>query len=317
MDHSARIRHTRWSNQLAQGSDSRVATTIPQAFREYASNLELRERQQSLVSQRRTNVVAALRRRLSLHNEESKVIGSWDRHTLTRFLSEGDVDVMVILHYGNNQQWDTPSGTASALDRFRLILDDAYPDTAKRRDRNCITMQFTEFRLDVVPAFKNDNGYYRIPDSVRRQWVRTDPFTFAQYITTVNTAMDEDFVPLIKMVKGWNRNVGWPIRSFHLECLMYNRYRYYSDSYTFASMLKSFFDDLPGYLRRACYDPVQGDQVDTYLDEGGRRTRAGAISKAQAAARAAAEAYADQDRYPSVAIREWKALLGEFFPSYG
>lgn len=294
-----------------------MATTISQAFREYSSNLELPDRQQSRVSERRGNVVAALGRRLSLHTEVSKVIGSWDRHTLTRYLSEGDVDVMVILHYGNNKQWDTPSGTLSALERFRSILDDAYPGTAKRVDRNCVTMRFSEFRLDVVPAFKNDGGYYRIPDSVRRQWVRTDPFTFAQRITAVNTAIDEDFVPLIKMVKGWNRNVGWPIRSFHLECLMYNRYRYYSDSYTYASMLKYFFDDLPGYLRRACYDPIQGDQVDTYLDEGGRRTRSGAISKAQAAARAATEAYEDQEKYPSVAIREWKELLGEFFPAYG
>jgi hypothetical protein len=295
-----------------------VATTITQAFREYASNLELRERQQSLVAQRRANVVAALRRRLSLHPEESKVIGSWDRHTLTRYLSECDVDVMVILHYGNNKQWDTPSGTISALDRFRAILDDAYPDTTKRRDRNCITMQFSEFRLDVVPAFKNDGGYYRIPDSVRRKWVRTDPFTFAERITEVNTTMDDDFVPLIKMVKGWNRDVGWPIRSFHLECLMYNRYKSYRQSYNYPSMLKVFFEALPGYLGAACYDPVQGDRVDTYLDEGGQRTRSGAINKARAAATAAVEAFEDQDQYhPSVAIQEWKELLGEFFPAYG
>jgi hypothetical protein len=294
-----------------------MATTIPEAFREYASSLELEKRQQSLVSQRRTNVVAALRRKLSLHDEESKVIGSWDRHTLTRYLPEGDVDVMVILRYSHNKQWDTPSGTVSALDRFRAILDDAYPDTTKRRDRNCITMQFSEFRLDVVPAFKWNGGYYKIPDSVRRKWAPTDPFTFAEYITEVNAAMDGTFVPLIKMVKGWNRNVGWPIRSFHLECLLYYHYEFYNKSYNYPSTLKVFFNALPDYLRKPCFDPVQGDQVDTYLDEGGRRTRAGAVSKARAAAKAATEAYEDQGEYPALAIDEWKELLGEFFPAYG
>jgi hypothetical protein len=99
-----------------------VATTISQAFREYASNLELRDRQQSLVAQRRANVVSVLRRRLSLHTEESKVIGSWDRHTLTRFLSEGDVDVMVILDHYSHQHWDTSGGTISALDRFKADI---------------------------------------------------------------------------------------------------------------------------------------------------------------------------------------------------
>jgi hypothetical protein len=98
---------------------------------------------------------------------------------------------------------------------------------------------------------------------------------------------------------------------------MYNRYSSYSQTYNYPSMLKVFFDALPGYLRTACYDPIQGDRVDTYLDEGGKRTRSGAISRAQAAARAAAEAYEDQDKYPSVAIREWKEFLGEFFPAYG
>jgi Second Messenger Oligonucleotide or Dinucleotide Synthetase domain len=293
-----------------------VATTIIQAFGEYASNLELRDRQQSLVAQRRANVVSVLRRRLSLHTEESKVIGSWDRHTVTRFLSEGDVDVMVILDHYSHQHWDTSGGTISALDRFKAILDDAYTTTPKRRDRNCITMHFNEFRLDVVPAFKNV-GYYRIPDSVRRQWVRTDPFTFAQRLTRVNTIMDGAFVPLIKMVKGWNREVGWPIRSFHLECLLYDHFSRYAKAFTYPFMLKMFFETLPINLAVACYDPVEGDRVDTYLDEGGRRTRSGAISKARAAAKAAAEAYEDQDKYPSVAIREWKALLGYFFPDYG
>jgi hypothetical protein len=82
-------------------------------------------------------------------------------------------------------------------------------------------------------------------------------------------------------------------------------------------MLKMFFEALPINLAVPCYDPVEGDRVDSYLDEGGRRTRSGAIAKARAAARAAAEAYEDQDKYPSVAIREWKALLGYFFPDYG
>jgi Second Messenger Oligonucleotide or Dinucleotide Synthetase domain len=224
---------------------------------------------------------------------------------------------MVVLHYGNNRHWDTPSGTVSALDRFRSILDDAYPSTMKRRDRNCITMQFSEFRLDVVPAFKNDGGYYRIPDSVRRMWVRTDPFSFAQRITAVNGVMNGSFVPIIKMVKGWNREVGWPIRSFHLECLMHNHFRHYWQAYTYPFMLQQFFEALVRDVAAPCYDPIQGDRVDTYLDEGGQRTRSTAINRARAAANAAAEAYGDQERYPSVAIKEWKALLGQFFPAYG
>lgn len=295
-----------------------MATTIKQSFREFSSNLEITDRQTELVSERRKNVVAALRRELSLHPEESKLIGSYARHTLTRYLSEGDVDVMVILHYSDNKDWYTPEGTIRALDRFRTILNAAYPRTDKRRDRNCITMKFSEFRLDVVPAFRWEGGYYKIPDSIRKEWVPTDPFKFADAITGVNKTMGDSFVPLIKMVKAWNREVGWLIRSFHLECLMYNRYHTYNQGYTYPLMLKFFSEDLPGYLAGACYDPIMQDRVDTYLDDNAQKTqREIAIEKAQAAAEASAEAYEDQDKYPSVAIKEWKSLMGEFFPAYG
>jgi hypothetical protein len=296
-----------------------MATTIEQSFKEYQSNLEIKDRQVALVSDRRKNVVSALAKKLQLHAESpSLLIGSYDRNTLTRYLAEGDVDVMVVLNYGTHKEWDTAEGTVKALDRFRDILEGAYPDTKKRRDRNCITMQFSEFRLDVVPAFKFDDGSFEIPDTVRSAWLHTDPINFADKITAVNKAMDGSFIPLIKMVKGWNRNVGWLIRSFHLECIMYERYKGYVQGYTYSSMLRSFFEELPGYLSVATYDPVTFDRVDGYLDNHATVTlRQIAKEKAQKAAAASREAYDDQEKYPSVAIEEWKALLGEFFPAYG
>lgn len=295
-----------------------MAITINQAFKEYASNLNITDRQESIVSNCRSNVTKKIKQDLALHPEESKVIGSWDRNTLIRYLSEGDVDVMVILHYGENKHWETSDGTISVLDKFKSILDKAYPDTPKNRDENCITMKLSEFRLDVVPSFKYEGGYYMIPDSIQKKWLRTNPFSFAEEITKVNKTMDGTFVPLIKMVKGWNREAGWPLRSFHLECIMYNRYRLYTQGYSYDSMLKVFFEYLPGYLSSPCYDPITSDRTDTYLDNDAEITkREIAIGKAKIAAKKAKEAYEDQEKYPSIAIDEWKKLLGEFFPAYG
>lgn len=298
-----------------------MATTIKQSFREYASNLEITDRQESLVSTCRSNVVKTLGKVLSLHSEKSKLIGSYDRKTLTRYLSEGDIDDMVILHYGDNKEWDNAAGTVKALNKFKSILEEEYPDTSMRRDENCITMQLSQFRLDVVPAFKMDSGIYKIPDTVRQRWIKTDPFAFADLITKTNKAMDNTLIPLIKMVKGWNREQGWPIRSFHLECIMYNRYQNYTIGYSYDSMLRLFFEALPGYLQSSCYDPVTLELVDSYLDNNAATTkRQLAISKAKKAAAKAKEAYEDQDKYPnniSIAINEWKDLFGDFFPAYG
>lgn len=296
-----------------------MAKTIKDSFDNYSSRLEITDRQGTKVSNCRTNVVEKLGNVLSLHpDEKSKLIGSYDRNTLTRYLSEGDVDVMVILHHGNNENWDNADGTGKVLDKFKSILEESYPDTPMHRDENCVTMQLSEFRLDVVPAFKLSSGSYKIPDTVRQRWIETNPFVFANLITKTNKTMGSSFVPLIKMVKGWNRDEGWPIRSFHLECIMYNRYRGYIQGYSYDSMLQLFFQDLPSYLSSTCYDPVTGDRVDLYLDNNATTTkRQIAIGKAKRAAEKAKEAYNDQEKYPITAIGEWKELLGEFFPSYG
>lgn len=121
-----------------------MAKSVTEAFQQYKSNLEITDYQTSLVSQRRNNVVSAIDQKIKLHTDTpSLLIGSYDRHTLTRYLSEGDVDVMVVLHYGDNKVWDTSNGTIQVLDRFKEILDNAFPMTEKRRDRNCITMRYS------------------------------------------------------------------------------------------------------------------------------------------------------------------------------
>jgi hypothetical protein len=120
------------------------------------------------------------------------------------------------------------------------------------------------------------------------------------------------------MVKAWNREVSKPLRGFHLECILYDRYRGYTQSYTYSSMLCCFFEALPGYLSAACYDPITGDLVDGYLGKNVQGSdRQKVIAKAEKAARAAREALDDETKYTSVAIGEWKNLLGEFFPAYG
>lgn len=299
-----------------------MATTIIQSFSEYSSNLNVTDRQESLVSTCRTNVVKAIDNVLYLHSSEpSKLIGSWDRKTLIRPLSQGDVDVMVVLNYDKNKEWETPGGTVLVLDKFKAILDEAYPKTAHRRDVNCITMQFSEFKFDVVPAFRYTDGYYTIPDTVRRQWVKTDPIKFAQKITAVNQNMGGDFVPLIKMVKGWNRNVDSPIGGFHLENLMYHHYQSYTQGYSYSSTIKRFFGNLPSYLSQVCYDPVTGDKLDTYMDNMAQTTvRQIAINKANTAKNKSAKAYEYEqqgDGYEEYAINGWKELLGDYFPAYG
>lgn len=296
-----------------------MATSVKQAFNEYAKNLNITDKQEKIVSNCRTNVVKKISQELSLHTEQtSKLIGSYDRDTMIRYLNEGDVDILVVLHYGENSGWDNKEGVTKALNKFKSILSSTYPDTQCNIDRNCVTMKLSQFRFDVVPAFRYKQGYYTIPDTYRGDWLKTDPISFSHEITRINKNMDGCFIPLVKMIKGWNREFTKTLRSFHLECMMINHYKSYTQSYTYNSMIKVFFSNLASYLNSPSYDPITGDRVDLYIDNGSLgNSRNQFVARAQKAFKQADEAFSDSETYPSVAIDEWKNLLGTFFPAYG
>lgn len=295
-----------------------MATTTISAFQQYATSLNLTDRQETIVANCKNNMVDKIGAALKLHEQKALVIGSWARSTITRYLSEADVDVMVILHYGENKQWDDADGTVRALTKFKAILDAAYPKTPCSVDRNCVTMKLSQFRLDVVPAFRWDTGDYRIPDTYSRRWLKTDPIAFAANITAINKNMSGTFVPLIKMIKGWNRNAGWPIRSFHLECMLCRSFAGFTTAYSYDVLTLVFLEALPSLLNAASYDPITGERVDGYLDNNALVTmRATAITRATAAAKKVRQAFDYQSLYPSSSIPQWKDVFGEFFPAYG
>lgn len=292
-----------------------MATTLNQAFNEYKSRLEITDLQESKVADRKNTLISNYKKELSLHPDEAKVIGSWKRNTMMRYLREADVDVMIILHYSQHKDWETGPGTVSCLSKFKRIAESYYPDSTSKIDQNCVTIKFQEFRIDVIPAFCYEGDYYKIPDTHKREWISTNPKGFSDLITQVNANMDESFVPIIKMVKGWNREEGWPIKSYHLECMLYHHYKSYRQKYTYNSTLKRFFECLPTYLQTPCYDPIYGQRIDDYFSAEGQ---AQAWRKARSASMIAkeAEGYGSKGHIRE-AIQCWESLFGEFFPSYG
>lgn len=311
-----------------------MATSIEAAFAEFASRLEITNWQQGLVAERRAKVERVLRADLALDEKVAPLlIGSWARHTLIAPLKGSDVDLLVPLDMSQHGKWLSGEGTIRALDRFRVILDVAYPNTPKRRDRNCITLHFSEFGLDIVPAFRVRRPFghqrnFRIPDSVERRWPSTNPLRYGEAVTQLNKDMQGRFVPLTKMVKAWNRSVDSPIRSFHLECMLYTHFRglfgffervdAWLRDFSYAWMLMAFYRELPNYLRGRAYDPITLDRLDAYLDNSAATTnREIAIQRARVASGLAKAAYSKRKRDPAMAIGDWRELMGEAFPVYG
>jgi hypothetical protein len=287
-----------------------MATTINASFQGFKSNLEITELQQSTVSTRQQRVRDAVARRMTVR--DSFVTGSYKRHTMIRPLKEADVDVFVVLsaeHYA-------AGGYAALLDRVRKVLLETYPSTPKiSRSGQAVRITFTDFVVDVVPGFARKGGGFLIPSTTEQRWIPTNPKTHETFMTTANTAHQGDLVPLIKMIKRWNRRTSSTIRSFYLELLVEKALRGVTIS-DFPSGCRYVFDKGREAVRYKIADPsgLNADQINGLLSG----TVADAVRCFDAAHSRArkAEDFASSGRVAD-AVAEWRKVFGDPFPAYG
>src|SRR5207249_8310673 len=115
-------------------------------------------------------------------------------------------------------------------------------------------------------------------------------------LAALNRHQNDMMTPLIKIVRAWNQSVDSPLRGFHIECLVLQRYEGTGHPGprvpSLLAAVSDFFAALPSLLERPCVDPVLNQRVDLYLDVGRRLgLRDRAIDKAVGASSLAGAAY--------------------------
>jgi len=289
-----------------------MARTIPQSFRDFCSNLEITDLQQSAVSTRHTNVRDAMNKGFDVLDDF--LTGSYSRSTLIAPLSEADIDVFIVL----DPKYYSADGPASLLDSAKRTLKLTYPKTPDiSRNGQAVTIAFTDFTIDVVPGFYRQGGGYLIPTTSNGgRWLPTDPKVHVDLSTKHNKAHNGDLVPMVKILKCWNRSVNSPFRSFHLEALAWSIFSGIGIS-DYPSGARYFFDKARNYVRSKLADPAgYSDDIGYYICN--EAAFAAVISKLDTAYNRAfkAEKYASENKIPR-AVEEWQKVFGDYFPSYG
>src|SRR6266508_3146554 len=196
-----------------------MATTIQQSFQQLKTNLEITGLQSSAVSTRQTNVREVMDAGMDVL--DSFLTGSYARSTMIAPLKEADIDVLVVLnaryyHHYNGQN----GGQAGLLDLVKRTLLTTYTRTPDiSRNGQAVTIRFDDFVVDVVPGFYRQGDGYLIANSISNSWIETDPKKHVELVAASNKIHNGDLVPLIKMIKGWNKGHSSYFRSFHLEVL--------------------------------------------------------------------------------------------------
>lgn len=282
--------------------------TIKAGFDELQSRLNITTLQTGVVSTRQTNLRDAIKAEFTTIDDF--LTGSYRRSTMIAPLADADVDIMIVLDASYYKKY-----TATALlDRVRTVLLKTYPNSPKiSRSGQAVTIKFSDFRADVVVGYNRTGGGYLIANSLTNSYLSTDPKKHITLWATSNTGHGGMLVPLIKMVKGWNRENGDLLRSFHLEAMVRAAY----DGGTIASYpgaVREFFRVAEGFIDVT--DPAgYGGNIGSYLSSA---DRAGVKSRfASASTRAKDAIEHDADGKAEKAYERWGLVFGKYWPAYG
>jgi hypothetical protein len=289
--------------------------TIAESFQRFRSNLEITDPQSTTVSIRQLAIRKVLANDFQIVDDF--LTGSYARSTMISPLSEADIDIFICLHPSYFNAFNgTNGGPAGLLDRVKTSLRKTYTSTPDiSRNGQAVTIRFSDFVVDVVVGFNRNGGGYIIANGVNNFWLSTDPKKHVEIFSQSNKVHSGDLVPLIKMIKSWNKGNGSFFRSFHLEVLALEALRNVTIT-DLPSGLRFFFQKAQSLVRGKNLDPAgYGDDIGRYItqatvDEATRKFQ-GAFNSA-----AAAEQYTNRGQIPQ-AIEIWRHLAPNHFPAYG
>jgi hypothetical protein len=191
---------------------------VDDAFEKLRKTLEITQTEQDFASRKHNEIRDLVRGSWEL--SEDFLTGSYRRQTKTKRLK--DVDIFTVIDPDGEQAGLRDRPPVELLRELEGLLVAKY-DSVKSDGFACtvafgVEDEVTSF--DVVPAFPRAGGGWEIPDAARGRWIATDPKQHHEASTEKNNECDDRFVPLVKMIKGINREFEEPIEPpFLLEVM--------------------------------------------------------------------------------------------------
>lgn len=291
--------------------------TVPQAFETFRQRLELSKTEQDDARRRHKDVRACIGTRFDIKRDF--LTGSYARHTKTKPLK--DVDIFFVL--GEKESHWRSKPPVKVLEAFADCLVEKYGADNVSMERRCVTVFFDKrnptvdeagrvLSVDAVPAYEL-NSSYEIPDKILEKWIKTDPEVHKEQATAKNRELDGKWIPLVKMLKSWNRSAGKPIKpSFLIEVMAHGLIDLPSRGYLsevrrfFGAALTAVHHDWPD---PAGYGPPVSDQMTPDL------CKAAATALRQAEVKAARAVQLEAQGNNGGALALWREIMGDYFPT--
>lgn len=195
--------------------------SINDDFDKLLSNLEPTIFQRTAIIKHRETIDQALINSpaLTLYNPSrpSFLTGSYKRNTLIRPIN--DVDLYVVVHYGLHAKHQKPIQVLRLIQR--ILTRGRLSRTNSKNDSPCVVVKFADHYFEVVPVYSisDDSDMYAVPNGKGTDWEPCYPNIPQKWLSESNHKNNAKFVPIIKLLKQWNREKSVGLKSFHLELI--------------------------------------------------------------------------------------------------
>lgn len=283
---------------------------VDDAFARLKSNLEITQTESQQASSRHQAIRDHVRAHWGLTDDF--LTGSYRRDTKTKRLK--DVDVFVVIDVDGEQGHYRDEAPSNVLLALRSVLQAKWE--AAYLDGMAVVIPYGNeddvTSIEVVPAFDRAGGGYHIPDPQLGSWINTDPKKHHDASTTKNGECNDKYVPLVKMIKAVNRELGEPVApSFLLEVMALG---------IVTPPVGRYGDEIIAFLATAADrihepwpDPAGiGPDVNSRMSRAEREYAAQQLHDARAIAEEAVDLQDDgQER---AAVEEWRRIFGNRMP---
>ncbi len=285
--------------------------SVADMFSDFLANLLIQNTE--TISLRYGELAAAINKKF--RDTESKTanvlqVGSFGRNTGIDGIS--DLDMLYIMPKGEWENYKDGRQLKLLQDVKAAVLA-RYPATDVRVDRLVVTVTYSDFHVEIQPAFEQDDRSYKYPDTMDEgSWKITKPRDEMDAVSEMDGAKNLNLKRLCKMARAWKNKHGLEISGLLIDTLAYNFLEstedYDSRSYHYYDWLsRDFFKYLGEEPDQEHYAaPGSGQRV---------KVRKKFQRKARKAHRLCLAAIEAQDKEQKNVNEKWKKVYGRQFPA--
>jgi hypothetical protein len=194
---------------------------VSSTFQEFLQNLAIDNKEE--ISNRYGEITKVLN--IKYRNTESKIsnslqVGSYGRFTAIKNIS--DLDMVYILPWTEYERFKNDRQSA-LLQEVKKTIQSRYPKTDVRGDGQVVVISFTNYQIEVLPAFENTDGSFLYPDTKDGgSWKTTKPRLEIKAISDLHQAKNQNLRTLCKMIRSWKNYHGVAMGGLLIDSVAYN-----------------------------------------------------------------------------------------------